>query len=468
MMSYLKKPENLEIRNFITENKNRFIFPYSDAHFSDLMKSYSTENIYFMEDLNTLEWLCDKTYLGVDKGVARCYIYSPIDYFRDNPKEENNLDYFNMDEIFKYISEGGAEIGLSEIGEQLKTLLKSTPASLDINESNREQFQNMFPGMDESSTHWDLLKASGNMLKQMSGDKEFYKDLRKMITKNGISLGQNSGNWKAEEVIDNIDGYLKFYEPGLDFFGYMDKIFELRNEEPDEMTYFMGCYNMLDLIGYKQDKLPKVTDTPMNIHIDAQHAYLAGNCDIFVVADKNLALKSKVLYNKSQIETKVFSPSEFIEEITKIIHWSIPKANEGNFLNEAIELINQGFEKREFPEHSKDGGFAYSRKLRSLYFDFFNYASVQEFATEDKIEITFYKRLHNFSKFFYFSEVEAIIKKIALFFGWEINAEVLEKTIKDGKDVDVRINYEFGYVQLGLEEYSGLKRPFLIYGIKKH
>ena len=92
---------------------------------------------------------------------------------------------------------------------------------------------------------------------------------------------------------------------------------------------------------------------------------------------------------------------------------------------------------------------------------------MQEFPTEDKIEITFYKRLHNFSKFFYFSEVEAVIKKIALFFGWEINEEVLEKTIKDGKDVDVRINYDFGYIQLGLEEYSGLKRPFLIYSIKK-
>jgi hypothetical protein len=67
VISNFKKPEFLEIRNFISKHKDYLQFPYSPAHFKDLMKSFSPENEFFNTDLTNLEYLSEKHLLRWDQ-----------------------------------------------------------------------------------------------------------------------------------------------------------------------------------------------------------------------------------------------------------------------------------------------------------------------------------------------------------------------------------------------------------------
>lgn len=60
IISSLKKPEFNELKEFIEKHKKYLQFPYSPAHFTDLMKSYQPGNDLFYDDLETLEYLSEK------------------------------------------------------------------------------------------------------------------------------------------------------------------------------------------------------------------------------------------------------------------------------------------------------------------------------------------------------------------------------------------------------------------------
>lgn len=63
-------------------------------------------------------------------------------------------------------------------------------------------------------------------------------------------------------------------------FGNKDKV--------DGFQFFMAAYSILDLIGYKSDKLPKATNAMNSVNIDAQYAYFAAFCDYLITQDSHL------------------------------------------------------------------------------------------------------------------------------------------------------------------------------------
>lgn len=465
MISYLKRPEFADIKTFITDHRERFLFLYADAHFGDLMKSYSVDNPYFEQDLDMLDQLCANYFIGWEKERAVGYAVRPKDYFIQNYQNKDEPNYFDMDELVKLFDEAGDDIGMGELGKQFKELFSALPAAIDLNDTNREQLSKFFPGITEDSTQWDLFKASGKMLEQMAGDKEYYKDLRKSIADNGFDLGKNAGNWKAEDVIANIDAYLAKSAPGLDFMGYMNKAFSLRNEKPDGMTFFTSCYNTLDLLGFKTDKLPKKTDTPMNIQYDAQHAFFAGHCDFFVVADKNLAVKSKVLYSKFKLKTKIVSPQEMVEELRQVLHTPQGKPNGHELLKSALSVFNTADDRQDFPEKQTDGGEAYSKRLNVFFLDYFNLVWLQGYPVEKKIELTFYKSPENFLRFLYYAELETIIFKIAKYLGWTLKEDEIKECIRKNDPIAIKVDYDFGYILIDYEEHQGINQPTLTFGI---
>lgn len=48
------KTDHEAVIDFIKENKERFLFPHSPAHFNDLMKSFTPDNEKFKTDLENL------------------------------------------------------------------------------------------------------------------------------------------------------------------------------------------------------------------------------------------------------------------------------------------------------------------------------------------------------------------------------------------------------------------------------
>lgn len=132
---------------------------------------------------------------------------------------------------------------------------------------------------------------------KMLCDKDFYKSYRSSIRTSGFNLNPKSGDWKANEVVPNISARMK--ELGIDKsfedfvlmgFGNKDKV--------GGFQFFMAAYSILDLIGYKSDKLPKATNVMNSVNTDAQYAYFAAFCDYLITQDSHLTSKAQTLYHE--------------------------------------------------------------------------------------------------------------------------------------------------------------------------
>ena len=76
---------------------------------------------------------------------------------------------------------------------------------------------------------------------------------------------------------------------------------------------FQSCFNILDAIGFWQDKINK--GSTMNRSFDANHTYFATLCDYFVTNDRNTRIKANVTYKLYGFKTKAVSYEEFINSI---------------------------------------------------------------------------------------------------------------------------------------------------------
>lgn len=97
VISNLKRPENKELKNFIDKYKDFFLFPYSPAHFKDLMKSFSPDNVHFEKDLETLEYLSGKHLIMWGDNGTEPLFGTPQEYFEGEKDKEDNLQLFDIE-----------------------------------------------------------------------------------------------------------------------------------------------------------------------------------------------------------------------------------------------------------------------------------------------------------------------------------------------------------------------------------
>ncbi|MFK7796354.1 MAG: hypothetical protein AB8E82_02795 [Aureispira sp.] len=314
VVSNLKRPENKELKEFIDQHKEYLLFPYSPAHFNDLMKSYSPDNEYFNKDLEMLEYLSGKHLIRWEGKSTKPLFGTPSEYFQG--KKDNPIDIFALMDIENLFS-GIDDIGLGNIGTLIKSLYKLQPAGIEINDENREILQKIFPNITSNSSIWDLMKGLLPFTKNLLQNREYYKGFRKSIGEKGFKVETNSGNWNEKDVINNIDDFLKDKGVEMTFIEYVNIIFKDRKEPANIYEFFTTAYLMLGIMGYKSDQLQKSTDNMQNIQTDGEHSFYAAHCDFFVAEDKNLRSRSKVLYDKFKIQTKVLRPNELITEVTQ-------------------------------------------------------------------------------------------------------------------------------------------------------
>ena len=67
------------ILNIAEECRNRFIFPFSNAHIRDLLVSHNNSNVFFDSDLNLLERICGNNYLLFENGQMLPKLGTPRD-----------------------------------------------------------------------------------------------------------------------------------------------------------------------------------------------------------------------------------------------------------------------------------------------------------------------------------------------------------------------------------------------------
>ena len=76
IISYLKEEEYIDLRDYIAEVKDYFVFPYSRAHLQDLYQSKSpTNTVKYEQDLETLTDICETHLLEYNNGTDAPYPY---------------------------------------------------------------------------------------------------------------------------------------------------------------------------------------------------------------------------------------------------------------------------------------------------------------------------------------------------------------------------------------------------------
>lgn len=457
VISNLKRPQLKEVKDFITKHKKYLLFPYTPAHFSDLMKSYTPNNEFFKIDLETLEFLADKHLLRWGKDNIQYLCATPTEYFDTEKDKEDFAELLDIEKIFEELKGEGFD----GIIDSLENLLKSLPTGIEVTKESKDILEKMFPGLDANSTMWDLMKNLGPFIIKLTEDGKYYKDLRQESFDSGFKLEANSGNWEYDEVIENIDAFLHRHGVGMSYREYIDSIFELNKAPKILYDYYTTAYKMLDMIGYKVDKLPKLTDSMRNIQADADHSFYAGYCDYFVVMDKNLRIKSKVLYNEFNISTKVIEPSELITELSLVIDDMSQKTN---FLDEAISFCDENMLVEYLPPSEKGTEEIYGYRLPKFHFNYFNCVLFRKNTEQDAVIFTFRKAFKNLSNSIYYTETETLIDSVAQFFGYESQEEfeAEKKEFVNGEEnVSIRWSFDGGLILLEKEEES--MRPILHY-----
>lgn len=459
VVSNFKKDEFAEIREFISEHKDYLQFPYSPAHFKDLMKSYNSDNEYFKQDLQNLEYLSEKHLLRWGEDGIEVLFGTPQEYFEGEKDSEDVFSMMDIEKIFNDLD--GDDFGIGKFGTLIKSLYQLMPTGIEITDENKEILQKMFPNIDSNSSMWDLMKDVTPFSKRLLTEKEYYKDFRKTISDKGFKLDPNSGNWSVDEVFYNIDSFLQKQNTNLTFREYVNTCFKNRKEPVNRFEFYTTAYLLLDMIGYKPDNLPKPTDNMQNIQNDAEHSFYSAHCDYFVVIDKKLTIKTKVLFKEFNIPTVVISPKEFIETIKSKLH--VIDTNK-HFVNEAIGFLEKEniVETYEKGEEMEVDTFAF--KLPIFYFNFFNYVVYQNYSDQNAFVLTFKRVFKNYSNFIYYTESERLIDRVCNFFGFDNNQEHLDKKqefVYGDNEVAFIWNFEGGLIKL--ENDAETHRPLLTY-----
>lgn len=128
VVSSFKQVEFKEVKSFIDKYKRYLLFPYTPAHFTDLMKSYSPSNQFFKQDLETLEFLASKHLLRWGNSGIEPLFITPSEYFKDQRDKEDVSELMDMEKVLKYLDESLCELGLGEMSGLMKSLLQLHPS----------------------------------------------------------------------------------------------------------------------------------------------------------------------------------------------------------------------------------------------------------------------------------------------------------------------------------------------------
>ena len=459
VISSLKKTEYQGIKNFIYKFKSVILYPYSPAHFNDLMKSFSPENEFFDKDLETLEYLSEKHLIRWEENDTKPFFATPKEYFEGEKEKEDIASLMDIEKVFNDINDSTNEFGLGNIGDTLKSLYKLQPLGMEINTENENILKKMFPNIKPNSSMWDLMKEIGPFAQKLLQDGSYYKDFRKTIKNQGLKLDPNHGNWSYDKVIKNIDDFLLSYDSSLTYLEYVKTVFKYRDKPMNSYEFYITAYLMLDMIGYKPDKLPKDSDNMLNIQTDAEHSFYGAHCDYFVALDKNLIIKTQVLYNEFNIPTKIIKPEDFISELSKVIH---PTPNVDNLLKEELMFCNNDSLIGHYPVNNDNEAETYVYKLPIFYHNFFNYLVLRRYEKHKIIVLTFKKINKNLSRFLFYTEVENLIDSIVNLFGGSelIDLNKIKQDIIHGRQ-ESTIEWEFNLGTICLSVDEDNSRPVL-------
>lgn len=365
VMSGMKNGNFSELKE-IFKDKNKFSLMYSTSHIGDILASNrddQEQQEIIQQDLDFITNLTDNLCLA-NSGKEVYFDYlDPRELF-ENQMESNKLtDDLSIDNLFDFKNN---DESLNEILESNKELLKNTsldPAFKAIYDTpeGAEFMNKLFPGLENDFSMDGFFKSFGLMLKNLN-EKEGLKDLRAIVQ----NVGVNSSHFNPDKnPFDLIEGAYK--KNG--FVDFRNNYIEKGKNAPlwfDEIT---NEYILLDLHGFNSDKI-KVNDkeknTFRNTTEDASHSAFATLSDFYITNDVKNLKKTKAVYEKLEILTKVLKPDEFLEYFKTYLDF--------NSILDHFDSISIAFKKRDlFRMEFNDEKLTSLTQFSNYYFfNFFN------------------------------------------------------------------------------------------------
>lgn len=313
VMSGMKNGNFPELQE-ILRNKNKFLLLYSTAHIGDIRASISNvyeQEQYVIDDLDYISELTDGYCISNDLkniSIGQC---DPGGILDDLIQTETLFDDFSIDNLFRPIE--GDEIA-NAMMQMVKNMLKAIPMDAMLkqayeHEESAKMMDKMFPGLRDDMSMDGFFKAFARMYKNLN-ETEDYKELRDTIQTVGINSGHFSPGKNPFELIETA-----YENKGMGKFT-ANQYFDKTKNAPEWFNEITGEYLNLDMHGFKADKIKvnaKEKSTFKNTTDDASHTAFASRCEIYITNDDRNYHKTKAVYEKLQIFTKVFKPDEFVD-----------------------------------------------------------------------------------------------------------------------------------------------------------
>ena len=307
IISYLQYPENytkMAGDNSISIVKaylDNLIYPvsvlYSPAHLMDSRKQFGKTPALALAKLEFISQLTKNTCLLQDiyTKEIRIEVRNATGLFSAyNDLHKVSVELGNRTKIATLVEDSGlfeaykkAEVNYLEVAHCFK--------DLPISFRRTKESPNVFSLMCDLAEQFDPLFTDGHSL---------YKILRdKMQFDTAITdklVGQKNPLTVADQLLPET-------ETGQLMQDVMTDSFRLAPDNREDLI--ASLFMNLDSLGYRQDKL-RPGHGYMSVATDAQHAFYASYCDIFVTQDERTADKAKAVYEYLQLPTKVVNLNE--------------------------------------------------------------------------------------------------------------------------------------------------------------
>ena len=330
IISHLKEEEYIDLRDYIAEVKDYFVFPYSRAHLQDLYQSKSpTNTVKYEQDLETLTDICETHLLEYNNGTDAPY-----------PYECTHRQYIEKESLTLQAYKSGFEsISFTELiksmmdattFESIRNYLFATPLEIPI--------ENPYNGLLIRNI-WDtiifLLDNLSSILRNKKLEVEIYKSMCKIEGERSIQEMQNIDSSDIFDYLNELCISRTNKNLTDTILATLEKINGINS-----YNYFLAEYTTLAFCGYSRDKKRNI----LNIMTDALHAYYAMRCDVLVTMDDGMRKKAQAEFIKFNSPTKIIT----IEELRSFLETELHNQYNLDYIqNEVIPKYSKGEDRGE-------------------------------------------------------------------------------------------------------------------------
>ncbi|WP_294314978.1 hypothetical protein [uncultured Chryseobacterium sp.] len=432
-----KRNFNFPLKELMDELKDVLIFTYSHAHHQDLSNSDSS---FWEEDLLLLDHYVKGHYFDYDaiKKKTNCLIAKPTQSFYDTDfsiaKNFLNPDNNLMDSLFPTI-EGEDDDEFSKIAKDLFQNLLNIPIpnlnKPDLTGKEKELSERYLPS-NENFTVGSIMEHFLKFGNKLLTDRQEVIGLKKMMEEY-----VNSDKYSFEKWKDQFDEKFKENFGGQSFTDLMKQTFEAVKDYND-YDKFVLFFNSLELHNVTKDKPLRKSQALESIHTDANHAWYASFSDVLVTDDKGLATKAYITYKFFEIQTKIFTTEEFLNNRTIFLQ------QEENDVKSFFKTLDYELKNSLVLRNSTNSNIENDMILKNhhKFFNYFNRIS------NSKGSLKLYCQRHSNANFIMFREAKLLTDKLVKLFGVDVENKGYYNSEKDNPKHDVIRKWTFENIEL--------------------